>query len=85
MFTLGKKQATKAAPKQKGDEFLENCRKTMWQVFTAYVDQAEQFNSVEDYSEALFSDLWQVTDKLLRSSYKNGAQSGRAQKRRSAG
>jgi|GEM_PF-3375910 len=56
----------------------------MWQVFTVYLDQAEQFNSVEDYSEALFGDVWQVTDKQLRSSYKNGVQSGRSQNRRTA-
>ena len=55
-------------------------------LFGELVERADEFSSVETYTEALRQDAWQLAERLVKQSYKNGVMKGQASRsRRSAG
>jgi hypothetical protein len=64
--------------KPKGDDFLKTVKETLAGIVAAYGEQADQFNSVQEYNDGLFGQLWESTETFLKASYRNGLRAGQA-------
>ena len=73
--------------KQQGDQpangatFLKNAKEEHQALFVGHVAKADEFASVNDYTDALEAAAWKLTEKFAKKSWKNGVARGEARSR----
>jgi hypothetical protein len=71
-----------AATEADGTKFLDAVRAQYDELFARFVANAEEYSSVEEYTDALGAQAWEISETTLKQSYRNGVRKGQA--RRSA-
>ena len=66
------KEPKESAKKQDGKTFLELAKDEYEELFATFVANADQYASVEQYSEALEAQAWELTEPLIKKSFYNG-------------
>jgi hypothetical protein len=75
MFQL-KKKPTQAA--EDGKTFLRQARDEHAALFARFVANADEYDTVEEYTDAIESQAWEITEAVVKQSYMNGIRKGRA-------
>lgn len=75
MFQL-KRKPSKAQPD--GKTFLREARDEHEELFTHFVANADVYDSVNAYTDALQSQAWEITENIVKQSYANGIRRGRS-------
>ena len=86
MFQFKSKDKTNTSNQADGKSFLREVHDNLDVLFDAFVENADEYDSVNSYSSALLSQTWEVLEPALKASYANGVKRGRAgsQKERSS-
>ena len=69
------------AGKPDGEKFLRTAKQELADVFSAYAEKEEEFNSVGEFLTALFEELWGAAEPLLKKNFYNGLRIGQASRR----
>ena len=57
--------------------FLADVRRQHDELFSSFVANHEEYASVEDYTDALASQSWEMVEAIAKLSYRNGIARGR--------
>ncbi len=57
--------------------FLADVRRQHDELFASFVANHEEYDSVEDYTDALESQSWEMVEAIAKLSYRNGIARGR--------
>ena len=61
----------------RGAEFLTNAKREHQELFATFIGKAEDYVSVDEYTDGLESAAWKLTEAIAKASYKNGVSRGR--------
>jgi hypothetical protein len=64
-----------------GSAFLANAKSEHAALFVTYIAKADEFVSVDEYTDALQAAAWKLTERLAKSSWKNGMARGETGRR----
>lgn len=81
MFQLGKQKTENQERNSSGNRFLTEARKEFGELFSQFVEGSEDFSSVEEYTEALEGQAWEMTESIAKASYRNGLSKGYGQRK----
>ena len=67
-----------AAREPKGKAFLTEAKGEHVQLFHHYLTQQEEFDTPEEFLDALEEDAWKLTEQVVKQSYRNGIARGKS-------
>ena len=79
IFKDKKKAAT---PTPNGKSFLAEAKAEYDELFARFAANADEYDSVDEYTDAVAAQAWELTEGVVKQSYRNGVRKGQA--RRSA-
>jgi hypothetical protein len=66
----------------KGESFLTAAKTQFHELFSHYLEIADEFSSIETYTAALEADAWKLCEQLSKQSWHNGIERGQDRGRR---
>jgi beta-phosphoglucomutase-like phosphatase (HAD superfamily) len=78
MFEFKTKKEAVKEDKPSGKSFLTEAKRQHQELFDTFADQADEYDGVEEYTDALQAQAWELTELIAKSSYKNGVARGRS-------
>ena len=78
MFQLNKSKTNTKEAQADGKSFLREVYDKLDVLFDGFIDIADEYDSVNEYSYALLAQTWEVLEPALKTSYSNGVKRGRA-------
>lgn len=64
-----------------GASFLKNAKAEHEALFVSHIGKADEFVSVDEYTDALQAAAWKLTEQIAKKSWKNGVARGEARRR----
>ena len=65
----------------KGADFLASAKAEHVALFVGHIAKADDFVSVDEYTDALQAAAWKLTEKIAKTSWKNGMSRGESRRR----
>ena len=77
MFQLNKSKTNTENTQVDGKSFLREVYDKLDVLFEGFIDNADEYDSVNEYSYALLAQTWEILEPALKASYSNGVKRGR--------
>jgi hypothetical protein len=77
IFGVKKKADVKTS---EGKSFLAVVRAEYDALFARFVADADEYDSVEAYTDALAAEAWEITEGVVKQSYRNGVRRGQGKR-----
>ena len=77
MFQLNKSTTNTENTQVDGKSFLREVYDKLDVLFEGFIDNADEYDSVNEYSYALLAQTWEILEPSLKASYANGVKRGR--------
>ena len=75
MSMFKSKEPKDSAKRQDGKDFLALAKDDYYELFSSFVANADDYDSVDEYTDALETQTWELTEGLIKKSYFNGRKS----------
>jgi hypothetical protein len=75
-----KKNGQTKKPESDGQKFLTNAKERHAEIFQSFLAKADEFPSVDEYTDAIEKESWKFTELLTKESWRNGLARGQARK-----
>jgi beta-phosphoglucomutase-like phosphatase (HAD superfamily) len=82
MFKFPKKKKETAA--DAGKQFLTDAKAQHGELFAAFAENVETYDSVEEFLSALESQSWELLELICKASYRNGIARGQRRQKSAA-